>query len=83
MKLLKCGAKDSNIIKDVKLGHKKCSAIVRNIIAKVKTEELAEILRDTPFSILIDESTDISDKKKCLHSSKVSMLKKNDVFGLF
>jgi len=66
------GCKDSKIAKDITLGEKKCSAVVRNIIAKTETEELAEILRKACFSIMIDESTDIANKKKPLRIDKVS-----------
>lgn len=41
-------------------GRKKCT----NIVASVETEELVQKLRKTKFSILIDETTDISSQKK-------------------
>jgi len=63
VKVVKRAAKDSAIVKDVKLGRTKCSAIVRNVIAKTETEALAEELQKTVFSVMIDESTDVSNKK--------------------
>jgi len=61
--VIKKGAKDSKIAKDITLGRKKCSAIVRNVIAKTETEELVTILKKTSFSVMIDESTDVANKK--------------------
>ncbi|XP_039310247.1 uncharacterized protein LOC105196884 isoform X2 [Solenopsis invicta] len=54
---------DSQILKDVQLHRKKCTYIIKNVIAKVETENLINILKTENFSILIDESTDISTRK--------------------
>ncbi|EEC16526.1 hypothetical protein IscW_ISCW024767, partial [Ixodes scapularis] len=53
---------ESKILDKVTLGRKKCTNIVKNILARVETEELAQTLRETTFSILIDESTDVSSQ---------------------
>jgi len=63
VQVLKNGIKDSNIVKDMTLGARKCTAVVENVVAKVETEELVTALKVSPFSILIDESTDVSNKK--------------------
>ncbi|CAN7951098.1 unnamed protein product [Ixodes pacificus] len=55
---------ESKILDKVTLGRKKCTNIVKNILARVETEELAQTLRETTFSILIDESTDVSSQKQ-------------------
>ncbi|CAN8029251.1 unnamed protein product [Ixodes persulcatus] len=55
---------ESKILDKVTLGRKKCTNIVKNILARVETEELAQTLRETTFSILIDESTDVSNQKQ-------------------
>lgn len=58
---------DSKVAQDMKLGRDKCNAIVRNVIAKVETEDLVKILRKTLFSIMLDESTDKgNDKGMCV-----------------
>lgn len=67
VKVIKNAAKDSKIIEDVKLGRTKCCAIVKNVIAKTETEDLVKDLQQTVFSVMIDESTDISnDKNMCI-----------------
>jgi len=41
----------------------KCTNIISNILCPVEVEEIAEVIKKTPFSILFDESIDISDHK--------------------
>jgi hypothetical protein len=41
----------------------KCNAVIRNVIGETFKEQLVETLKETKFSILIDESTDISTVK--------------------
>lgn len=54
---------DSAIAKDLTLNRTKCTSIVKNIIANVESTETINNLRHLPFSILVDESTDITDHK--------------------
>lgn len=54
---------DSKIAKDIKLGRTKATNIVKNVIGKKEIDNLASILQKTHFSVLIDESTDISVNK--------------------
>ncbi|XP_070516613.1 SCAN domain-containing protein 3-like [Cardiocondyla obscurior] len=61
--LLKDISIDSKIVQDLSLSRKKCSKIVKNIIAKRETEKLILNLKTRKFSVLIDESTDISETK--------------------
>lgn len=61
--LLKEIIDDSEIIKNVKMHRFKCTNIISNILCPVEVEEIAEVIRKTPFSILVDESTDISVHK--------------------
>ncbi|KAK3910199.1 Zinc finger protein 862 [Frankliniella fusca] len=64
---------DSKIVQSMTLGHDKCSAIVKNVIASVETEELVRELRETGFSILLDESTDKgNDKAMCVVTIHIS-----------
>jgi len=54
---------DSEIAQDISLARTKCSHIIKNIIAKRETEKIVDNLKTRYFSILVDESTDISDHK--------------------
>lgn len=54
---------DSEVLKDIKLGRTKTTNIFKNVIAKKETEKLSAILKNRHFSILVDESTDISVNK--------------------
>ena len=51
---------------DIKLHRTKCSRIIENVISKAIREQLIEDIHDKPFSLICDESTDIScDKHMC------------------
>jgi len=55
------------IANDLSLSRKKCTKIITNVIGKRESEKTIEILRKQRFSILIDESTTISnDKVLCI-----------------
>ncbi|XP_026746353.1 uncharacterized protein LOC113507655 isoform X2 [Trichoplusia ni] len=56
---------DSPIIKSVKLGRTKAGNIVKTVLAPILTDELVSKLKRTTFSIIMDETTDISVKKQC------------------
>ncbi|XP_031338145.1 uncharacterized protein LOC116167034 isoform X2 [Photinus pyralis] len=46
----------------------KCAALIRNVIAPSLLNELVEDLSNSPFSIIVDESTDVStDKLLCIN----------------
>lgn len=65
--LIKEIGKDPAVVKDMSLGRTKCSKILQNVVAKVESDSLSNILKTTKFSILVDESTDISsDKYLCV-----------------
>lgn len=61
--LLKEIFNDSNIAQKVQLHRHKCTSIVKNIIAPVELEETVQIIQNNPFSVLVDDSTDISTRK--------------------
>jgi len=68
---------DPKIVQDFSLGRLKCANIVKNVIAKREVEKIVTNLRACKFSILIDESTDISDVKvMCILFRYVSPLTK-------
>jgi len=51
---------DSEIAKNINLKRTKTTAIIKNVIGKCHKEYLIDCLKDAKFSILTDESTDIS-----------------------
>lgn len=54
---------DSEIAKNLAMKRTKTTAIVKNVIAKTRKENLATSLKKTKFSILTDESTDLGTVK--------------------
>ncbi|XP_067214890.1 zinc finger BED domain-containing protein 5-like [Linepithema humile] len=51
------------VVSDLSLAQDKCTKVVTQVIAKREIEKIVTNLQKCKFSILIDESTDISDKK--------------------
>ncbi|XP_032688991.1 uncharacterized protein LOC116852590 [Odontomachus brunneus] len=65
--LLKNIFTDSQIAKDLTLSRTKCRQIITNILAKHESEKLINNLLNNKFSILLDESTSITnDKMLCI-----------------
>lgn len=54
---------DSTISGKIKLSRTKCSLIVKNVLSAVICDELKCQLKNTSFSVLVDESTDISNNR--------------------
>lgn len=54
---------DPEIVQNLLLDRNKCASIVKNVIAKREIEKVVENLKTYKFSILIDESMDISNTK--------------------
>lgn len=50
---------DSKITSSMNLGRTKATSVVKNVIGKCHSEDLANILRSNCFSIIIDENTDV------------------------
>lgn len=61
--LLKDICMDPKVVQDLSLGRLKCTNIVKDVIAKREVEKIVDNLQSSKFSVLIDESTDISDTK--------------------
>lgn len=67
VKLLQKLCPDSEVAKKVTCSAKKCSALVKNAFGKKQLTDLCNHLRQTKFSLIIDESTDRScTKHLCL-----------------
>ncbi|XP_046805926.1 protein ZBED8-like [Lucilia cuprina] len=61
--LLKEIAPDSSIIKKCQLGRIKCTKIIQNVLSREEKENLIRKLQIYKFSVLLDESTDVSSQK--------------------
>lgn len=61
--LLKDICMDPKVVQDLSLGRLKCTNIVKDVIAKREVEKIVDNLQSSKFSVLVDESTDISDTK--------------------
>ena len=55
---------EPTVVSKIKLKSTKCTQIIKNVLAVEETEKLVNILKTTKFSVLLDESTDITDKKQ-------------------
>lgn len=55
--------KDDELLGSIKMGATKTNAFVKNVIGKSAKLKLADILKKQPFSICLDESTDIAKDK--------------------
>lgn len=76
-----------SILENVKLHRTKCMKLLKNVVSQSLFEELIEDLKDTKYSILIDESTDVSVTKLLCICVKYFSKKDNRVqtsfLGLF
>ena len=77
VKMMKNIALDSKIIEDICCARTKTTAIIKNVIGSTHTENLYHLLKQTKFSMCIDESTDLSTTK--LLSIVVRLACKNKV----
>jgi len=50
---------DINVVNAIKIGKTKCSAIVNNVFDTCSFNSLVKKLQKSPFSLMIDEYTDI------------------------
>ncbi|KAL7299200.1 hypothetical protein TKK_0007796 [Trichogramma kaykai] len=58
-----CSNNNVKVVKSVKLASTKCSELSKNVLGYEIEMKIVKILQNNPFSILVDESTDISRKK--------------------
>ncbi|RXG52149.1 hypothetical protein Avbf_06507 [Armadillidium vulgare] len=74
---------DSAVCQGMNLKRKKCTSIVTNVIGATYEKDLANILKETKFSILTDESTDMNSKIICIMVRFYSQLEGRIVSRLF
>ena len=67
----------------MKMHRTKCTALVKNVLAPHFKAELQEEIKDTPYSILVDESTDISSTKLIAFSIKFFSKKTKSVISTY
>lgn len=66
-KLIQAVCTDSQIAKKLSLGRTKCTAVINNAIGESNFTKLLQILRESQFSLIVDESTDLGcTKHLCL-----------------
>ncbi|CAD6216271.1 GSCOCG00011330001-RA-CDS, partial [Cotesia congregata] len=53
----------SDALKNLKLHRTKCSMLIKNVLGPSMLEDLIEEIGDSPYSIIFDESTDLSTLK--------------------
>ncbi|KAH9637051.1 hypothetical protein HF086_013867 [Spodoptera exigua] len=53
----------SDALKNLKIHRTKCSMLIKNVLGPSMLEALVEEIADFPYSIIIDESTDLSTQK--------------------
>ncbi|KYN10134.1 hypothetical protein ALC57_17729 [Trachymyrmex cornetzi] len=74
---------DPKVVQDAAMCRTKCSNVIKDILAKREIEKIVDNLQSSRFSILIDESTDISDTKLlCVLIRYVSPLNKKVITQL-
>lgn len=61
--LIKAVCPESEVAKGLKLGRTKTACIIKNVIGETEKELLCDVMRNRPFSIIVDESTDKSTIK--------------------
>lgn len=65
--LLKSSIPDSKVTPNLSCGRTKTTCLVKNVLGRTQFEFVCNILRHQKFSLCIDESTDIGNKKSlCL-----------------
>ncbi|KAL7296544.1 hypothetical protein TKK_0009977 [Trichogramma kaykai] len=50
-------------VQQMKMKHTKCTGIIKDVLYKSAFSEIVDILNEVPYSVLVDESTDVSNTK--------------------
>ncbi|XP_050064266.1 uncharacterized protein LOC126553133 [Aphis gossypii] len=56
------GKKNNSLLSNLKIHRTKCSTLIKNVISPSLLEELILDIGTTPYSLIVDESTDVSKK---------------------
>lgn len=55
--------KDSDILQEMNINRSKCTNVITNVLCPDETQRVVNSIQNTKFSIFIDETSDISNKK--------------------
>lgn len=55
--------KNPNVLKTMSMGRTKCTNIISNVLCPIETNNIVENIQKTPFSVFIDETSDILNEK--------------------
>ncbi|KAL7299359.1 hypothetical protein TKK_0007929 [Trichogramma kaykai] len=61
--LIKKQALDPEAVGKMKMKHSKCAGVIKNVLYKSAFKKIVDILNEIPYSVLVDESTDVSNTK--------------------
>lgn len=67
----------------IRLHRTKCAAIIRNVIGPSLLEDLINDIGTSPFSLIVDESTDVSTEKLLCINIRYYSKKGNDIVTHF
>lgn len=54
---------EPNVLKSMSMGRTKCSNIISNVLYPIENENIVNKLKNTKFSVFIDETSDVCNKK--------------------
>lgn len=55
--------KDSKVLQNMSMGRTKCANIISNVLCPIETQRVVNTIQNIKFSIFIDETSDITNKK--------------------
>ncbi|XP_043268500.1 uncharacterized protein [Venturia canescens] len=73
----------SHIISNLKLHRTKCSMLIKNVLGPCMLQELIQEIGDGPYSLIIDESTDLSTQKVLCIMLRFFSFEKREVVTTF
>ncbi|XP_022834568.1 uncharacterized protein LOC111362226 [Spodoptera litura] len=73
----------SDALKNLRLHRTKCSMIIKNVLGPTLLSDLIEEIGESPYSIIIDESTDLSTQKVLCIMVRFYSNKNNDIVTTF
>lgn len=69
---------NSTVFNNMKLHHTKCAMLIKNVLGPCMFEDLINDIKKSPYSLIIDETTDVSTEKiLCIMIRYFSFKKKN------
>ncbi|CAG5073487.1 Similar to ZNF862: Zinc finger protein 862 (Homo sapiens) [Cotesia congregata] len=81
--LLKKIEPDSNVFSKMKLHRTKCAALIKNILSPCMLEDLVNDMKKSPYSLIMNECTDISTEKILCIMVRYFSFKKKELLTTF